>query len=287
MHPTVTLSARSRRLAAFAAHLAVAVAALVLLLSGLAGVARAATSGSWTDPAGDAPSGVPDIRGVDLVRDDATFRWTITAPDATRLTAGTYVWISLRADDDAHLIEIDATENRITHYDWDGAEWTFRRVDVLTATGTYPLQVAIDRAALGDPTVVHFTVTTARYDAVASQPWSSDTTDVLTLDLAATPGAGARRAGCSRRAGRPDRARGRRRPLRACRRPRAFRARPCRAERPACLRAPTARPASRASRPACPSSPAASAARPPLRRARSSGSAAPPSPAAAPSPPSA
>ena len=56
MHPTVTLSARSRRLAGRAAHLAVAVAALVLLLSGLAGVARAATSGSWTDPAGDAPS---------------------------------------------------------------------------------------------------------------------------------------------------------------------------------------------------------------------------------------
>ena len=60
-----------------------------------------------------------------------------------------------------------------------------RRADA--RRGTYPLQVAIDRAALGDPTIVHFTVTTARYDAVASQPWSSDTTDVLTLDLAATP----------------------------------------------------------------------------------------------------
>jgi hypothetical protein len=187
MRPSLSRTPRSRRAIRRTAGLAAAVAALALLPSGLAGVAEAATSGSWTDPAGDAPAGVPDIRGVDAVRDATTFRFTITAPDTARLEADTFVWISVRAGDDAHLIEIDASENRISHYDWVDDGWTFRWVDVLTTTSTYPLQVAIDRAALGDPSLVRFTVTTAHYNAVASQPWTTDTTDVLTLDLGATP----------------------------------------------------------------------------------------------------
>ena len=121
-----------------------------------------------------------------------------------------------------------------------GLDGMFRLVDAPSAQGNLPLQAGHRPCRAGRSDDVHFMVMTARYDAVASQPWSSDTTHVLTLDLAATPCAAARGAWSSKGAGRPNR------PQRRRASPRAVAASPPGAlgEVPACRRermAPAAR----------------------------------------------
>ena len=108
--------------------------------------ARAATSGSWLDPAGDAEAGAPDLEEATLERDPEALRWTITATSATTIGPDVHVDVVLDADGVGHWLHVDGEARTISHYRWDATTKTWQPAPFqrLEADDAFPLHVAID-----------------------------------------------------------------------------------------------------------------------------------------------
>lgn len=159
---------RWRLIVAGAAVVASLVATLLAPTPSLAGTQ------TFSDPAGDAAAGVPDVTTISITPSADGTAYSI----AVNLNGGVYasdffldVYIDTTGDNVAeYLVRLLGNENRIEIDRWDGSAWNPFTASILEGTSTLtPETIKLGRADIGGAQSFHFWLKAWKF-AVGSQP---------------------------------------------------------------------------------------------------------------------
>ena len=131
--------------------------------------AAVAAGGSFTDPAGDATGGAPDLTSVSVDESGGTVTFTLAAAGVA--TLGSAHRYEVRIDSDNTLstgasgidqvLVLHGPNREVSHWRWNGSAFELSPVSGLSATASAPFRITIAAASLGNPASIAFWVRSA------------------------------------------------------------------------------------------------------------------------------